>query len=758
MMLAGAEISPHTTTGAVHSMLANRVSYLMNWHGPSEPIDTACSSALVAVHRAAESIRNGDCDMAIAGGVNIMLNPSVFVSFDKAGMLSQDGRCKTFDVRADGYVRGEGVGAVLLKPLSTARADGDHIYAVLLGSAVNHGGHANSLTAPNPNAQAALLETAWQRAGIDPQTVSYIEAHGTGTSLGDPIEINGLKKAFSNLIGDGNGRKTCGLGAVKTNVGHLETASGMAGLFKVLLAMKHRKIPATLHYENLNPYIRLDDSPFYIVDRCLDWSPRDEQGTALPLRAGISAFGFGGANAHIVLESPPPSETAHEVIHPQMIILSAWDEDRLREQAGSLATHVRDHVAEADLMNLAYTLQVGRNAFPCRLALVVENREQLCTRLMSFSRGNTTANLFYGKVGKQSRHQSDETIVFDPVTGDLKQLAGMWILGAPVHWPSLHQGARYRISLPGYPFARERYWPDFAPPWQPGSEKKTAWDAQLCSRSTLKSGTPTYRITLQATAPWFDQHRVEDRPVLAGAVQLELVRATAEQALEHQIVLREVVWRKPVRLQPGEQEKVLFLTLRQEAEHVLFELHDQQQGNYTTGELHDAAISARDDQNLEELRNRTPDMLQGDRLYAGFDQVGIQYGPWFRTVTEVRRGRGEALSVLTLSDVHRERFGLHPALIDGALQTIISLCSEPDDPRPMLPFSVEEVALYRPIPSRVHVLARDLGSGFFDVMLLDERGVLFGASTSHLCTSDEGCSGGRLLRSPLACTARTPAP
>ncbi|MGZ8250489.1 MAG: beta-ketoacyl synthase N-terminal-like domain-containing protein, partial [Methylomagnum sp.] len=336
-------IEPLTSTGVSHSILANRVSHLLNLHGPSEPVDTACSSALVAMCRAVESLRSGGCDYAIAGGVNVMVTPDLVIAFNKAGMLSQDGRCKTYDAAANGYVRGEGVGAILLKPLGRARADGDHIHAVIRGAAVNHGGKTTNLTAPSPNAQAEVIFEAVSKAGVDPRSIGYVETHGTGTALGDPIEINGLKKAFRRL--DERWGHTapaapyCGLGSVKTNIGHLEAAAGVAGLFKIILAMRHQRIPAHLHLRELNPYIKLDGSPFRIVTRAEAWeSVLDERGQPLPRRAGLSSFGFGGVNAHLVIEegsAPEPLET-EAAGGEQIIVLSAMDEDRVRVYAAKL--------------------------------------------------------------------------------------------------------------------------------------------------------------------------------------------------------------------------------------------------------------------------------------------------------------------------------------------------------------------------------------------------------------------------------------
>ncbi|TMC21860.1 MAG: hypothetical protein E6J34_08355 [Chloroflexi bacterium] len=338
----------YSATGQTPSVGPNRMSYLLNLHGPSEAIETACSSSLVAIHRGVSAIESGQCDMAIVGGVNTLISPALHISYSKAGMLCEDGRCKTFSAAANGYARGEGVGILVLKKLSDAERDADHIYGVIIGSAENHGGHASSLTAPNPRAQADLLLAAYRKAGIDPGTVGYIEAHGTGTPLGDPIEINGLKTAFSELAqmrGEGPlPQESCGLGSLKSYIGHLELAAGVAGVIKVLLQLQHKKLVKNLHCEQINPYIQLQDSPFYIVQQNREWeAPQDREGNISPRRAGVSSFGFGGANAHVVLEEylPKPGATLAGSLTPQtgqgqtvplLIVLSARNEERLYEQ------------------------------------------------------------------------------------------------------------------------------------------------------------------------------------------------------------------------------------------------------------------------------------------------------------------------------------------------------------------------------------------------------------------------------------------
>ena len=298
-------VEAHRSTGNYLSLVANRVSYFLDLRGPSVPYDTACSSALFALHYAAQSINSGESGMALVAGINIILTPTTFISFSKTGMLSPTGQCRTFDASADGYVRGEGGGVILIKSLKKAIEDGDHIYGVIKGSAINHGGRSQTLTSPNAFAQSQVIQDAYKRAGIAPDKVSYIEAHGTATPKGDPLEITGLKRAWRYLerhfkVKASEG--TCAIGALKTNIGHLETASGIAGIIKVLLAFQHRQLPPLVNFNQLNPNIELDGSPFYLVKELQDWRAPGPQA----LVAGVSSFGFGGTNAHVVLQSYEP--------------------------------------------------------------------------------------------------------------------------------------------------------------------------------------------------------------------------------------------------------------------------------------------------------------------------------------------------------------------------------------------------------------------------------------------------------------------
>ena len=347
-------ISPHSPTGSAHSIAANRISYCLNLRGPSVAMDTACSSALTAVYAACEHIRAGRGDTALAGGVTVMITPGGFIGFSQASMLSPDGKCKAFDASANGFVRGEGAGMVLLKRLSNALADGDPIHGVIIGTALNQDGHTNGISLPSPEAQARLVSDACLDAGIAPSRIGYVEAHGTGTAVGDPIEAHALANA---LCADRPTASPLLVGSVKTNLGHLETAAGLAGLVKALLVLKHGQVPANLHFVTPNPNIDFEGLKLR-VNSTLEPFPETDG----PRIVGVNSFGFGGANAHVIVEEAPP--TPH---HPHSkdlterawpITLSARSEDALRgctlKLAQWLEERAKDNGHSPTLPDLVY--------------------------------------------------------------------------------------------------------------------------------------------------------------------------------------------------------------------------------------------------------------------------------------------------------------------------------------------------------------------------------------------------------------------
>jgi acyl transferase domain-containing protein len=354
--------------------LTTRASYKLNLRGPSATVQTACSTSLVAVHLACQSLLGGESDMALAGGVSVRVPQRIGYQYQEGGILSPDGHCRPFDHRARGTIGGSGVGVVLLKRLADALAAGDHVHAVIKGSAINNDGSMKvGYTAPSVEAQAEVIAEAQFVAGIEADSIGYVEAHGTATALGDPIEVEALTQAFRQST---ERKRYCALGSVKSNVGHLDAAAGVTGLIKAVLALKHKEIPASLHFEEPNPKIDFSSSPFYVNARLSPW----EAGDGAPRRAGVNSFGIGGTNAHVILEEAPQQQSSREERPFHLLLLSARTETALEAATERLANHLKEH-PRASLADVAYTLQVGRRQFNHRRTLVCRDVEQATSAL-----------------------------------------------------------------------------------------------------------------------------------------------------------------------------------------------------------------------------------------------------------------------------------------------------------------------------------------------------------------------------------------
>ncbi|TCK23540.1 non-ribosomal peptide synthase protein (TIGR01720 family)/amino acid adenylation domain-containing protein [Ancylobacter aquaticus] len=369
-------LSPAAILGNAGSIAAGRISHWLDVCGPALVIDTACSSSLVAVHAACRALRSDECDLALAGGVNLTLDAELTAALAAAGMLGPGHACRTFDAGADGYVRGEGGGLVVLKRLADARRDGDAIRAIIRGSAINHDGHSSALTAPNGAAQRAVIASALADAGLSAPQVQAVECHGTGTPLGDPIEVQALAAAY------GAGRTApLLLGSAKTNTGHLEAAAGVAGLIKMVLALEAGRLPGTLHQSQPNPRIAWGDLPVRVVDRAMDWPAGDTR------RAGVSSFGFSGTNAHLILEEAPPvPEATLEAPLPTILAFSARDAEGLRRMAAGLADHLAAEPGTS-LAGIAAALNTGRGRFSHRAACLARSHEEALAGLRAIAEG-----------------------------------------------------------------------------------------------------------------------------------------------------------------------------------------------------------------------------------------------------------------------------------------------------------------------------------------------------------------------------------
>ena len=485
--LLGDNPPPQAHWGTTGSVIPARIAYFLDLHGPAVAVDTACSSSLVAVHLACRALLAGEMDMALAGGVSIQTTPASFLTPNKGGMLSHTGRCYTFDERADGFVLGEGVGVVVLKRLADAVAARDNIYGVIRGSALNQDGKTNGITAPSARSQERLAREVYQTFNIHPARIGMVEAHGTGTKLGDPIEFEALTRAFRH---DTERTQYCAIGSIKTNLGHTIAAAGVAGLIKVLLSLRHKQIPASLHFRQSNPNLRIQDSPFYVNTNLRDWeAERDADGRPYPRLAVLSSFGFSGTNAHMAIEEAPAIERAHGDRPGYLIVLSARSFDQLCRQVEQLVVHLKDGADQEweDCGNISYTLLLGRKHFNHRLACVAGDTAELVRLLEQWLGAGQKSAAGSPQIhvsdldGKEHRQEpslkryGDQCLQACETAGDepdgyleqLSAIAELYVQGYELEYERLFAGDRYsRISLPTYPFAREHYWVP-SPPSQP---------------------------------------------------------------------------------------------------------------------------------------------------------------------------------------------------------------------------------------------------------------------------------------------------
>ena len=649
---------------AAYWNVANRVSHFLDLHGPSMAVDTACSSSLTAVHMACLALRAGDCSIAFAGGVNLTVHPGKHWILSKSGFASSDGRCRSFGEGGDGYVPGEGVGAVLLKPLARALADGDRIHAVIRSSALNHGGRTNGYTVPNPVAQGSLISAALRRGGVDPASIGYVEAHGTGTSLGDPVEIAGLARAFAGVEPG-----MCPIGSVKSNIGHLESAAGIAALTKVVLQLRHEALVPSLHASALNPNLNLATTPFRVQQDLAPWPRRADRAR----RAGISSFGAGGANGHLVIEEAPdlPPEPMAPV-EPLIVPLSAATAEALAEQATRLADWLARQGKDVDFPAIVRTLQAGREAMRHRWAVRVTTPDALIAALRAFVGGQGSA---------------------DPALAD-------WTSGGRMDWDAVAPGPRRPLSLPTYAFARRPCWVTVTPRGTP-------------MRAAALDVASVIPLACHPNSPEVADHRLGGQVMLAGAFLLETVRAQATRLLRQDVAgMADIRFLRPVTPDMGAELVI-------EPDH-RFAIRVGPLDHVTGRLLRDAPDDARADADLPSIAARCQQAIDRAAIYGALASGGAEYGSAYRRLDTVWRGDGEALGELMPVP---EREGWPPGVLDAAFQLSFALATGAGG---LAPFTIDRLTVSGALAEATHVVGirREAGPGFLqlDLCLTDASG------------------------------------
>ncbi|MBT2744871.1 MULTISPECIES: SDR family NAD(P)-dependent oxidoreductase [unclassified Lysobacter] len=742
------------TPGAMPWSIANRVSYALDLQGPSLPVDTACSSSLVAVHLACESLRRGECQLALAGGVNLYLHPAKYQSFCHRRMLAVGDACRSYGAGDDGFIPGEGVGTLVLKPLRLAERDGDRIYGVIRGSAYDHSGRSSGYATPNPNAQAQVIAQALAQAGVPARSIGFIEGHGTGTRMGDSLEVAAITQAFALQTADTG---FCALASLKANIGHAESATSIAGIAKILMQFKHQQIAPSIHAQVVNPDIDFAHSPCVLQASLGAW----ETTAGVPRRALINAFGAGGVNACAVLEEyvAPESVASAQADAPiagaggHLFVLSAMNVERLREYAYRYVDFLALDPG-CDLAALCRTAQIGREAMPQRLALIADSAQQLRQTLQRWLDADPnlsgTARLWQGspeaQAGYAARGQRERMQTLC-AQADLAGLAEFWTQGGKVEWPRLHDaigphGAPLRpvAGAPVYPFARDRHWAvDFtAMEAAPASTPPRLHPLISHNASTLER--VCFDAALVEDQYYARDHKVHGQAVFPGAGFVEMACIAATVAGKRRVRrLKDIYWVQPLSLTDPRQDLKIGLSnaTGDSVEFAVTTVDDDHEsvlhceGRALFDDRSGPESSSRE--SLPQWRQRCGESHAGERYYELFQRLGFDYGQTFRVIDEVAIGNGCALAKLVLAPSLTkdfEQYVLHPCLIDGALQTVVALLAAEDGGVPHLPFAIDEIEILGSLTPRCVALVErsgdDAGEGrgalVFNVHILSESG------------------------------------
>lgn len=670
--------------GHSNSILAARISYFADLKGPSVTVDTGCSSSLVAVHLACESLRNGDCEIAIAGGVQLMTQPNGYVLLSKAGMLSPTGKCRTFDDEADGMVPGEAVGVVILKRLSDAVISGDHIYGVIMGSGINQDGKTNGITAPSSMSQIQLECDVYEKFGINPEFITYVETHGTGTPLGDPIEIEALQNAFEKYTPK---KCYCAIGSVKTNIGHAFAASGITGLVKTLLCIKHKKIPPLLHFSKPNHHIDFGNNPFFVNTVLMDWNVPENSSRI----AAINSFGHSGTNCHMVIGEYIPKERSVAQSRPSyLMVFSAKTKEALQRIFIDFRAWLETGGASHTMGDIAYSLLAGRSFFPFRYALVVDNIPELKQKIKKA--GEDDPELFHC-ISQPKINMDPERgkILCEELRNDnhwpaelykekLMVLAGLFTGGYDIPFEDLYKNCGYmNISLPKYPFARDRYWLAKNPELNTDNPYSTEMLHPLVGKNISTFTECKFSTRFTGAEYFLKNHRIHGKMVLPGAALIEMAVAAVSNADQTKSwrTIRNIKWLHPIEFEKFPLDVTVELQ-KSGNEHVLFEISYETNGvkkEAARGEIQSCPGPRDGISPIEEIMRRCCSTFEGDRCYSLLDSLGADLGQSFRGLKRIWTNPGEAIGKIELPlelTGRKESFLLHPVLLDGALQTVLA--------------------------------------------------------------------------------------
>jgi len=701
-----------SVAGNVKSIIAARISYMLNLKGPAMMIDTACSSSLVAIHQACRSLRNGESDMCIVGSLKLITVPirsrdkTVGVQ-DVSGVESSDGKTRTFDDSSNGTGIGEGVGALILKPLAKALQDNDNVIAVIKGSAVNQDGLSVGITAPNAAAQEEVISQAWQDANINPETISYIEAHGTGTALGDPIEILGITRAFEKYTSK---RQFCAIGSVKSNIGHLDQAAGMASIIKTILSLKNECIPPIVHFQQPNRKIDFHNSSVYVNNKLAPWPQTNK-----PRRAGISAFGLSGTNCHVVVEEAPKQSTDSQELPFYLLPLSARNEESLKQLVDKYISYLNAHKNEC-LTNIVYTASVGRSHHSHRLVLLFKTRDELEALLKEVKTKGLdikTDDIYYGShllyeitISEQNALSEDVSNLFsEKYTEDAgHKIATLYIKGAQIKWDILYSNiGSKRIPLPTYPFNTKKCWVSHNYKQRFTSRKEISHP--LIDRCVLNTGsTIIFSSMLSSDYNWeLADHNIKGKYILPGTSYIEIIINQMNYLFEGTdkiYSISDLHFIQPFVIEDDETKELQTLITKEgntyKFQFLTYNTLMKQWLTCADGKIEEVSKTEPLHIDIEGLSKKM--QLRKNFSDNEMEEREIQTGPRWNCNQTIYYGenKSEFLASLELDErfsLDFDHYTFHPSLADCAMNAINFTLEE----SLFLPFSYKEITIYKPL-------------------------------------------------------------
>jgi len=699
------EFNAYYGTGNSSSVTAGRVAYILGTHGPAIPFNASCSSSLVALHFACKALSEGETDLAIAGGVNLILSPQNSIVFSKAHMLSEDGHCKTFDARADGYSRGEGCGVVIIKRLNDALEANDRILCVIKGSAINQDGDSSALTAPNPQALQQVICQALKNSNLTPSDIDFIEAHGSATALGDSVEMEAIKRVFSNR------EHALTIGTVKTNIGHLESASGIAGLIKVILSLQNGKIPKHLHFNNINPLIDLKPFKGTIPTKTQEWKRNNSRSRC----AGVSSFGLNGTNAHLILEEAPEN---HEVVRGEvgeqlcfLFCFSAKSPEALGDYLKAFIDFLDKPKSNALYpADVSYTLNTGRGQYKHRAVIIASSLLEL--------RNHIKSNHFF--------FEND----LRKMTSVEAKLGLEFLNGQQVNFDMLYTYPARKISLPYYVFQKKRYWLTNTSQQIPANAPDKIHPLLRNPSYSHRHQETSFTTPLSLTYPCFiSDHKIYDVPVISSGTCISMLIAFVLQSLKNEsVAIYELEFLQPLIVKESDSP-LLQLNVNDEN-------HDFEITSFKNRSLKNFTLHAKG--KLIESESITPRQLQIDKLYQPLDkemsqdsvyafikQSGLEIGPFFRWIEKINyNDKALVASIRQPAKSESGEYDLFPGIIDACFHaTLVWQDHSLDKLNIPIPATIEKITFKRFLSNPRYIYI-DSGDNSADILVLDDNGTV----------------------------------